>query len=461
MSDKDDSSSSSGGYSDEENPDPSIEDIDNVDFSEEVPQTEKGLIKHLISQLRPGMSLERVTLPTFILETRSTIERLTDWMVNGLVLREANDEQDPFLRCLVFIRWLIAGFHLGPRTPKKPYNPLLGECYRNVMTDADGRPCATYEAEQCSHHPPVSAFYYCDRQGGNLIYGHTEIRSKFLLNSIAAIMDNPNTMVTWRNLKWGEDYEFNFPNMYGRGILIGRLMIEYCGKVRVHCPQTGVYALVKMKEKPTLRGKYNEFRGEIYEKQTNGKKEKDVVRYKFSGRWSAYMKVTRVSDGHTWIAFDVRKSVPMKIVVPPLDQQSEAESKFIWSKVTEHLVAGDVKGATEHKLQLEDRQRAMVKYCKDENVEWVPQRFHWDEEKKRYLPNDLNLAPVREDEPVQEMPEGFVVPELATRMQDAGVCMSVHQVHENAERVIQEQAEKQETKSKEKEKGKKKSKKDK
>jgi hypothetical protein len=36
-----------------------------------------NMLTHIISQLRPGADLSRVTLPTFILEPRSMLERIT------------------------------------------------------------------------------------------------------------------------------------------------------------------------------------------------------------------------------------------------------------------------------------------------------------------------------------------------------------------------------------------------
>ena len=37
----------------------------------------RTVLMHIISQLRPGADLSRVTLPTFILEPRSMLERIT------------------------------------------------------------------------------------------------------------------------------------------------------------------------------------------------------------------------------------------------------------------------------------------------------------------------------------------------------------------------------------------------
>jgi hypothetical protein len=44
---------------------------------EELANTAYSVLSHIISQLRPGADLSRVTLPTFILEPRSMLERIT------------------------------------------------------------------------------------------------------------------------------------------------------------------------------------------------------------------------------------------------------------------------------------------------------------------------------------------------------------------------------------------------
>ena len=44
---------------------------------------EPAVLSHLIAQLRPGADLSRVTLPTFILEPRSMLERITKYGAHG------------------------------------------------------------------------------------------------------------------------------------------------------------------------------------------------------------------------------------------------------------------------------------------------------------------------------------------------------------------------------------------
>lgn len=45
---------------------------------EELPEEHKSLIWFLVKQVRPGMDLSKVVLPTFILEPRSFLDKLSD-----------------------------------------------------------------------------------------------------------------------------------------------------------------------------------------------------------------------------------------------------------------------------------------------------------------------------------------------------------------------------------------------
>lgn len=54
------------------------ENRDGGDDDTQIVEPDQGnVLSHLISQLRPGADLSRVTLPTFILEPRSMLERIT------------------------------------------------------------------------------------------------------------------------------------------------------------------------------------------------------------------------------------------------------------------------------------------------------------------------------------------------------------------------------------------------
>ena len=59
-----------------------------VDDKEVLDDEPKSILLGIISQLKKGGDLSRITLPTFVLEPRSMTERITDFMSHpDLILR--------------------------------------------------------------------------------------------------------------------------------------------------------------------------------------------------------------------------------------------------------------------------------------------------------------------------------------------------------------------------------------
>ena len=112
------------------------------------------------------MDLSKVVLPTFILEPRSMLEKLTDFMSHSDILmdapsnyiyryyyfyfwkkkqREREEKKkwnshysfnillykkglpDPLERLLAVVKFYVSGFYIKPEGVKKPYNPIIGE----------------------------------------------------------------------------------------------------------------------------------------------------------------------------------------------------------------------------------------------------------------------------------------------------------------------------------------------
>lgn len=56
--------------------------------TEEVADENKSLIWTLVKQVRPGMDLSKVVLPTFILEPRSFLDKLSDYYYHVDLLQQ-------------------------------------------------------------------------------------------------------------------------------------------------------------------------------------------------------------------------------------------------------------------------------------------------------------------------------------------------------------------------------------
>jgi len=103
------------------------------------------------------------------------------------------------------------------------YNPVLGEIFRCRYHYQDGSE-GFYIAEQVSHHPPISAFYYCSPANHIEILGELKPKSRFLGNSVMNEMGGLNHIILLDRPEDGE-YDISMPNMYARGILFGKVCI--------------------------------------------------------------------------------------------------------------------------------------------------------------------------------------------------------------------------------------------
>ena len=66
------------------------------------------------------------------------------------------------------------------------------------------------------------------------------------------------------------------------------------------------------------------------------------------------------------------------MTVVPEPEQDEYESRRLWSKVNEAILANDMETATEEKSKVEDTQRMNVRGRMADGIEWVPRFFTRD-----------------------------------------------------------------------------------
>lgn len=91
-----------------------------------------SVVTHLLSQVKIGMDLTKVVLPTFILERRSLLEMYADYFAHPDLFLRIADLNDPRERMVQVVRWYLSAYHAGRKSSvaKKPYNPILGEIFQ-------------------------------------------------------------------------------------------------------------------------------------------------------------------------------------------------------------------------------------------------------------------------------------------------------------------------------------------
>lgn len=355
-----------------------------------------SVIKHLISQIRIGMDLTKVVLPTFILERRSLLEMYADFFAHPDLFSSIPDYNTPEERFVQLVRWYLSAFHAGRKSSvaKKPYNPILGElflCHWNIGNNNDNNLHSTslsssqndkmdsielysknlspdslfFIAEQVSHHPPVSAFYAENKKKSIYCCAHIYTKSKFLGLSVG--VHNVGQGVI-KLLKHKETYVCTFPSAFGRSILTVP-WIELGGPIQISCEESGYTANIEFLTKPFYGGKKHRIVGELLRPN----KESFLT---IEGEWNDRMfsKSPNCSDGKE-IFVDTKSLPVIKKHVRPIKCQEQSESRNVWKEVTRALKKRDVTSATEAKSKIEQRQRSLLEDRAAKGVKWNTRYF--------------------------------------------------------------------------------------
>lgn len=116
-----------------------------------------------------------------------------------------------------------------------------------------------------------------------------------------------------------------------------------------------------------MSGKKNSFSATVFkEGHENG------ILYSIEGQWNDTFTIKQGSYKHGTILETYRSSDhPIsKLSLPPLEQQSERESKKAWKTVVNGILKGDLDSTSQEKSKIEIHQREMRKKEQAEGREW-------------------------------------------------------------------------------------------
>lgn len=362
----------------------------------------KSVIVHLIKQVRIGMDLTKVVLPTFILERRSLLEMYSDFFAHADFYSNIPNGKTPRDRLIAVIKWYLTSFHAGRNgsVAKKPYNPILGESFRcfwrpepnPTSTDKNKKgpvPWSTesdvsFLAEQVSHHPPISAFYAENKSKSIQFTAHIWTKSKFLGMSIGVENEGFGTLEL---LDINETYKINFPSGYCRSILTVP-WVELGGECQI-TSSTGYRADVKFHTKPMFGGKLHRVTCNAFEPDAT-KPFAD-----FDGNWNAeyFWTIDKKSPAEF---VDTRTISTKNKMVKALNHQEPTESRRLWREVTENLKVNNIENATVGKRRLEQKQRDDAKYRVENNITYQTRLFSKQGDGWKYN-NDLKTRRLNGD----------------------------------------------------------------
>lgn len=361
-----------------------------ADDVDEIDTENQSILMGIISQLRPGCDLTRITLPTFILEKKSMLERITNAFFTPQILFEANATEDEVQRFLLVVKWYLSCWHIAPKAVKKPLNPVLGEifgCYWNELPDDS---TAYYFSEQTSHHPPESSYFYLVPEKRIRADGAIIPKSKFLGNSSAAMMEGVAHLTFGEHAN--EVYSVTQPNVYCRGILFGKLRYELGDHMLIKCEANSLLADIEFKTKGFISGSYDAIEGVVRDTKTSR------ILYTITGKWNGIIEIQQGLDGKKEMFLDTTNLEVFKPKVKDFDAQLPNESRKLWHKTLMALDKRDHVAATDEKFKVEEDQRLKAKERSEKGHHYEPDYFvrNNSNEIPFLIKTDINIA---EDSP--------------------------------------------------------------
>ena len=100
-----------------------------------------------------GKDLTKASLPVFLNEPLSLLQRMAEMAKFIYLLEKAVKFKDPILRLAYIGIWAISNLAGTRERLFKPFNPILGETF-----ELEGSNFKLY-GEQVSHHPPIGVMH--------------------------------------------------------------------------------------------------------------------------------------------------------------------------------------------------------------------------------------------------------------------------------------------------------------
>ncbi|ORY23018.1 Oxysterol-binding protein, partial [Neocallimastix californiae] len=152
------------------------------------------IIRNIYLQLNSGVSIHDVSLPIFICEPRSMLEKISDFMCYPQFIIRVPYLENSLQRFVGIVRFVLSCWSLNPHVVKKPFNPVLGEYFRARWKFSDNS-YGYYVGEQTSFNPPISSYYFCNPENGIVIHGEVRPKTKFFGTNLKTFLNGGNKII--------------------------------------------------------------------------------------------------------------------------------------------------------------------------------------------------------------------------------------------------------------------------
>ncbi|CAD8191075.1 unnamed protein product [Paramecium pentaurelia] len=221
-------------------------------------EAQKKVLKYILSKmgsnLLKGKSILSVSLPVYVFEKRTNLQRFGASFAYAPHFLE-NVPNDPVQQMGAVIAFSLS-FTIIYLNLEKPFNPILGETCQLWI-----KGCPVY-LEQISHHPPIAAFIMYGR--GYKIYGNLESTASIGANTVTGGNEG-KIVIECSNAK----IEYSYCKGYVTGITYGDRYFYTEGQQLYVDHKNQIISELYFNPQKKGKNQYDYFEGKIYKVNQN------------------------------------------------------------------------------------------------------------------------------------------------------------------------------------------------
>ncbi len=234
-----------------------------------------------------GKDINRFTVPIFLNEPISMLQKLCENFQYVSLLNKAAYEDNPYKRLAYSACFCIGGFSMNIYRAKKFFNPILYETFEYIDNDLNYR----YFSEQVSHHPAISALY--GEGDGWKIYTNNNAKVKFFLNGSMQVEAVGRSYINFE--RYNDNIVYTKPFVNVQNLIFGTMYLQINGKFKVINDEGDICEVNILPSKGIESGK---MRGSI--KDINGN-----LKYNLEGDWLNKIKIINPETKNEEILWEI------------------------------------------------------------------------------------------------------------------------------------------------------------
>ncbi|GFZ51684.1 Oxysterol-binding protein-like protein 1 [Saitozyma sp. JCM 24511] len=269
--------------------------------------------------------------------------------------------------------------------------------------------------EQVSHHPPISAAYYCCPERGIEAVGMDQIVARVSGMSVklgpGPINKGIFVRINREGPGKGEEYQITHPSAQVNGIIKGAYYGTISDQISVTCRggdgKVKLRTLLDYKDESWIGKPRFLFDGVIYKYEEGNIEHEawskakhvpaDRVVAHLEGNWMKEVRYRLKGEKDWRILLDLDQLALIPKMVRPLEEQESSESRKLWDPVTQMLLSKNWGEATRQKQVIEQRQRDAAVKRKAANEEYLPRFFETEWENGRPVLSEAGKKAIEEE----------------------------------------------------------------